>query len=266
MTNSLSVLPFYSSLALQNHRKDYVNGQVYPLVCKAGSIPACQIYVPSNTVTITGAELKSIEGVVLQDGMPNTWSGVSVINRSTYSIIVFYPDNVSFKNSILEPCYVELSLTYSGQSHILYSEVIMPIADLSRLLSIRYLSNLNFSAKSVVLEYPENFYHKLYLHTQLGKPDYPFEEDVTKRDGYTFIEKQVSEKKYKFTFLAPEYLIDAMRIIAMHNTILITNVDGTEYEVDHFLITPKWDTVGDLASVDVEFECDTIVKTVGTIG
>ncbi len=266
MTNSLSVLPFYYNLALQNHRKDYVYGQAYPLVSRANSAPPCQIYIPSSSVTIDSAKVKSLSDVTLEDSIDNAWSGVSIVNGADYSVIVIEPGNKLFSINSLELCYLELIVTYDAQEYTLYSEVFLPTTDITKLLKINYSNLTAFSAKGTILIYPENFYHELLLPTQVGKPDYVFEEDVTKRDGYTFIEKQVSEKKYKFSFLAPEYLLDAMRIIGMHNSITITNIDATEYEVDHFLITPKWDTVGDLATVEVEFECDTVVKALGTIG
>lgn len=35
---------------------------------------------------------------------------------------------------------------------------------------------------------------------------------------------------------------------------------GRKYDCDTFLITPKWQTQGNLASVECEFECATVVK------
>lgn len=38
---------------------------------------------------------------------------------------------------------------------------------------------------------------------------------------------------------------------------------GRKYDCDTFLITPKWQTQGNLASVECEFECATVVKKIG---
>ena len=38
---------------------------------------------------------------------------------------------------------------------------------------------------------------------------------------------------------------------------------GHRYNADTFLITPKWETQGDLASVEIEFTCDTVAKKIG---
>jgi hypothetical protein len=107
------------------------------------------------------------------------------------------------------------------------------------------------------------FKNCLLLNTELGKPDYEFNEEGEQRDGYFFPELQISEKKYKATFLASEYLCDVMRFIRMADYVKITDKYGNIYRADTFLITPKWETQGDLASVEVEFTCDTVAKKVG---
>lgn len=38
---------------------------------------------------------------------------------------------------------------------------------------------------------------------------------------------------------------------------------GRKYDCDTFLITPKWQTQGNLASVECEFDCATVVKKIG---
>ena len=103
----------------------------------------------------------------------------------------------------------------------------------------------------------------MYLCTELGKPEYQFEEEGENRDGYFFPEKQISEKTYRAMCLAPEYLCDVMRFIRMADYVVITDKYGRSYDCDTFLITPKWQTQGDLASVEIEFETATVVKKIG---
>ena len=81
--------------------------------------------------------------------------------------------------------------------------------------------------------------------------------------GIFFPEKQISVKTFKCTILAPEYLCDVMRFIRMADYIHITDKYGREYDCDTFLITPKWQTQGDLASVEIEFKTNTVVKKIG---
>ena len=53
-----------------------------------------------------------------------------------------------------------------------------------------------------------------------------------------------------------------MRVIRMADYVRIT-ANGQTYNCDTFLITVKWQTQGNLASVEAEFECDTVIKKIG---
>ena len=108
----------------------------------------------------------------------------------------------------------------------------------------------------------DSFKFKCYLPTQIGKPEYDFEEEATERMGYTFIESQVSKKLYKFTFLAPEYLCDALRIVRLCNDKQITS-KGQVYGLTTFNMKPEWEEQGDLAAVECEFETDTVISNIG---
>ena len=99
--------------------------------------------------------------------------------------------------------------------------------------------------------------------TELGKPEYQFEEEGEDRDGYFFPEKRISEKTYRCTILASEYLCDVMRLIGLSDYVRVTDKYGRKYDCDTFLITPEWQTQGDLASIEIEFETDTVVKKIG---
>ena len=56
-----------------------------------------------------------------------------------------------------------------------------------------------------------------------------------------------------------------MRFIRMADYIHIMDKYGREYYCDTFLITPKWQTQGDLASVEIEFKTATVVKKIGQL-
>ena len=124
------------------------------------------------------------------------------------------------------------------------------------------VENMVFDGGQIVYTNPK-YKNRLYLCTQLGKPEYVFEEEGEERDGYFFPEKQISEKTYRFIILAPEYLCDVMRIIRMSDFVTVTDNYGRVYPCDTFLITPKWQTQGNLASVEVEFQTATVIKKIG---
>ena len=103
---------------------------------------------------------------------------------------------------------------------------------------------------------------QIYMNTQIGKPEYDFEEEATDRMGYTFIESQVSKKIYKFVFLAPEYLCDALRIVRLCENKKITSKLQV-YDLTTFSMEPEWEDQGDLAAVECEFETDTVIANIG---
>ena len=53
-----------------------------------------------------------------------------------------------------------------------------------------------------------------------------------------------------------------MRLIRLSDYVKITDRWGHVYRADTFLMTPQWQTQGDLASVEVEFTANTIAKKI----
>ena len=144
----------------------------------------------------------------------------------------------------------------------IYSDVFTVCRNVDRYMLIEYSNSQNFELKNGVVDFSDGFKFKCYLETQIGKPEYEFEEEATERLGYTFIESQVSKKVYKFTFLAPEYLCDALRLVRLCEDRRITSESQT-YNLTTFNMQPKWEEQGDLAAVDCSFETDTVIVNLG---
>ena len=53
-----------------------------------------------------------------------------------------------------------------------------------------------------------------------------------------------------------------MRFIRLSDYVKVTDRYGNVYRADTFLITPKWEQQGNLASVELEFTCDTVAKKI----
>ena len=146
---------------------------------------------------------------------------------------------------------------------LLYSEVISYTRNIDDYIEIRYRNNTgNFHVKNGIVIFPENFLFILFFKTELGKPEYAFEEEVTKRLGYNFIESQISKKIYKFNVVTTEYICDAMRLIRLCDNKKLF-YKGQEFEMLSFNMDVDWQTQGDLASVNCEFETDNIVVNLG---
>ena len=259
--NNLSVLPWYTSPDQQNARKWWLYGRVYPLFTPAGYILPFQLIVPH-------AETPSITSVALFSGNTNeslgeyvtsfVGGGLTVKQFQDYDVVVF-PGSGAIFGSMANGRYY-LSMEVNGVTY--YSEVFTVVNDIQPYLEIEWWNAEDFvmDAGTIVYAEPE-FKNRIFLQADIAKPEYLFEEEGENRDGYFFPLKQISEKRYRFSFLASEYLLDVMRFIRMADYVKIIKNSQT-YNVDSFLLTPEWEAEGDVASVNVEFDTNTVAKKI----
>ncbi|MGN0558048.1 MAG: hypothetical protein ACI4IS_01190 [Acutalibacteraceae bacterium] len=188
-----------------------------------------------------------------------TDNGIKVNSYADYSILK-YKAGLPIAEMNREGLYY-LQITITGYG-VIYSDVFSVTNNIDDYLKIEYRSSHNFELKGGIIDFSDNFIFHCYVRSQVGKPDYEFEEEATERMGYTFIESQVSKKVYKFTFVAPEYLCDALRIVRLCDTKLIHSKQQM-YELTTFNMDVEWQEQGDLASVECEFETDTVIANIG---
>lgn len=258
--NNLSPFPWYDDISKQNHRRDYAFGNIFPLITPNNRLLPFQLRRDSRSASVTSVILRNIAGrqmYDITDAIKET--GLTIRSFDGYDLII-YPGNIPMAISMREGYYYA---EMSDGVETWYSEVFDVVGQLDDFMKIEWWDEEPLYYSGGHIEYSKGTYkNKVYLCTQVGKPDYDFEEEGEERDGYFFPEKQVSEKIYKFVFIAPEYLCDAMRIIRMSDHVEITS-RGETYVADSFLMTPSWQDQGDLAAVDVEFETDTVIKKIG---
>ena len=261
--NNTSVLPWYTSINEQNHRKSYAYGAIYPLFAPANRLLPFQIIRNTRANVVTSVLLYDKNGKQIANiTTPMKETGLQIVRFQSlgYDVII-YPALLPIQFNQFDGIYY---MRLSDGVQTWYSEMFTVVQDVSGYLKIEWcdMEILVFDAGQIVYKNPD-FKNTLYLYTELGKPDYEFEEDGEERDGYFFSERQISVKTFKCTILAPEFLCDVMRFIRMADYIHITDKYGREYDCDTFLITPKWQTQGDLASVEIEFKTNTVVKKIG---
>lgn len=264
--NNLSVLPWYGSLDQQNARKWWLFGKVYPLYCRGGYILPFQLIIPhtSNNFAFQAAYLcdantdTQIANIV--SGLVNSGLTKKDFIALGYDVIV-YPGILPALESLDNGRYYIRANVADG--NVYYSEVFTVINQSDAYLKLQWWDEEDFTmdAGTIVYKNPV-FKNELYLQADLAKPEYPFEEEGDTRDGYFFPVKQISEKRYKFSFLASEYLLDVMRLIRLSDHVLV-EYRGQQYSVDNFLITPEWQAEGDVAVVQAEFDTATVAKKLG---
>ena len=259
--NNLNVLPCYPSITYQDAiKKDYAFGRSFDLICHSSFLLPFQwktdyhLDLAVNSVFLINAnDLTSIDLSVSMTSL------FTFKHFTTYSKII-YSAKTPIPYTIKEGKYYLTVLDNHGVTFL--TEVFTVVNDVSGFLKVEYWDSENMQTNNDQIDYTFPYRNFLYLDTQLAKPDYPIEELLERRDGFNFYENQISSKLFKFSFIAPEFLLDAMRIIRLHDHIRITNL-GDLYECSTFLITPKWTDRGYLATVDAEFETGTVIKKLG---
>lgn len=261
--NNLSVLPWYDSIERQNARKWWVYNKVYPLFTPAGFMLPFQIMREHRINEIVSFRIykrdNSLVGDFTQVMKETGLKVVNPIGAREIDVIVYsglLPAFTKFANG-------QYYAVMSDGVQTWYSEMFTIVNDISGYLKLEWWDVDDFYMDEGVIIYKSPlFRNKLYLCADIAKPEYIFEEDGETRDGYFFPAKQISEKRYHFTFLASEYLLDVMRFVRMADYAQITKNEQV-YKLDTFLITPEWEDNGDVASVDAEFDTATVAKKIG---
>lgn len=261
--NNLSVLPWYSSIEQQNARKWWVYGRVYPLFTPAMFLLPFQILRTHRAgSTISSFRIYTKDGVLVgtyTQQINEAGIYIKAFASFGYDVIVFpglLPVFTQFQNG-------QYYAVLSDGTETWYSEIFTVVNDIQPYLKIEWwdVEDFTMDAGTIVYVSP-SFKNVLYLKADIAKPEYPFEEEGETRDGYFFPIKQISEKHYRFSFLASEYLLDVMRFIRMADYAQITK-NGQTYSLDTFLITPEWEDNGDVAAVEAEFDTATVAKKIG---
>lgn len=252
-------LAWYQDLNMQNHRKSYAYGEPYTLHTPIYTLLPFQIVRQHSAATIQYVKLYNSEDELIADiTTPMSESGLTISSGTDYDNIIYYP---------ITPMTLNIGGGYyyavmSDGVTTWYSELFY-WGDVSNCVKIEWWDRENLELAAGEIKYINQYKNTVYLNTEIGKPDYTFEEEGENRDGYYFQTKQISEKVYKFTALAPEYLCDAMRLIRLSDYIRITDQLGNVYDCDTFLMSPKWQPQGNVASVECEFNTHTVVKKCG---
>ena len=253
INNGFNVLPWYDSLDKQNCKKWYTYGQTWPLLCPQGSILPFQFI--SDTAISISSNIYAINAETKQTIDLGIKPAVIEVNRAD---ITYYIVKLA-STSIVQLPIGRYNFRMNTSEGFLYSEEVSVIDNANKCIKVEYWNEDTLRFTSGEINFADDFHFILYVNSTVGKPEYEFEEELTKRLGYKFIESQTSNKVYKFSFVAPEYVCDAMRLIRMCDYIKLTTKFDS-YNALSFAYEPKWQEQGDLAAVDVEFDTDCIIQ------
>lgn len=264
--NNFSVLPWYTSLDQQNARKWWVYNRVFPLYVQAGYLPPFQIIKPyTGNSGIYDFKVYRSDGTLFGSYLNEFIAAVNFLSfyNAGYDIFVFGGQTALFPAMPNGQYYCQILF---GGNLTMYSEIFTVVNDVEPYIKLEWwdVDDFVMDGGRIIYKYANGtqFKNKIYLPSDIAKPEYIFEEEGETRDGYFFPTKQISEKRYRFNFFAPEYLLDVLRFVRMADFAQIT-YHGQTYSLDTFLMTPTWEDNGDVAVVEAEFDTATVAKKLG---
>lgn len=272
--NNFSPLPWYSSKEEWNSRKSYAYGNIYPLFAPAATLLPFQIAVPHGSIVmrllVYGLDDPgNPEANITHDPAVEATLQVLPSPQGGYDVVSF-PGTYALSTPLSEGVhYMALNIVHGGtgdSGEWFYSEQFTVVKGITPYLTVEWWDNTDLVFDAGCVLYQGGYRNRLHFIAEIGKPGYEYEEEGEQRDGYFFPEKQLSWKTYRFTVLAPEYLCDVMRFIALADHVRITDGNGRVYTCDTFGLEVDWQVQGDLAAVEAEFTTDTAVKKIPTCG
>ena len=258
--NDLNVLAWYGNRNMQLHRRYYSQSYIYPLCTPVGKIMPFQIILPKKNNRVIKAELFSIDDNRVADITKQLMLNVIMHKESNCDIFV----NAGFFTMLGEYNEGSYYIALSDDSDKYYSEV-FTFGDVSCMVKIEYSNqhSLTDIHGNIQVYYGDMYTNIIYLDMGIGRPEYTFIEEGEERDGKFVPTYQISQKKFIAKVRLPEHIIDAIRIVPLHDFITITDGrSGIEYNVEHISMDVKWGT-SYLANVSIEFMENTEVKKVG---
>lgn len=261
--NHLSPLPWVKTLDEQAHRQTYAYGRIHPLYTEANfMLPFQIIYEGAAPLDVSEVLLYRSDDTLVGDITSRLFTtGLYVSDFTDYSVII-YPGLLPVSVRFDDGQYYMKMTTSAG---VAFSEVFTVVQSVAGYVKVEWWDDRDFLFDGGRVVYDGQYRNRVYLATEIGMPEYTFDEEGEERDGVFFPVKQLSEKTYRFTFLSPEYLCDVLRLVRMADHCVVTDKHGRQYMCNTFLMTPKWQPQGYLAAVDVEFQTNTVMKKTGWV-
>lgn len=292
--DNLSCIPFYTKKEHQDFRLWYAYGEKYPHYVPSDFLIPFSFVVPYHAGEPDNIEVEfyraccSEEQYLGTQGAYNNGFSIDFAKYTTDFSAIMDMNDLTIKKdetrriSVLtyfgregEPLdleegmyYMKIALVYGATKDIFYSDVFF-VKDrdkLEKMVCVKWWNEERLEYDGGFIPYGEKgqpFINRLYLDTTIAMPEYKFTEDGEERNGRFFPIKQISEKVYKMSFIAPEYLCDVMRLIRMADYIELYDGLGRTLIVEQFEMDVKWSQGGHYAEVTCSIQTDSVIKKIG---
>lgn len=259
--NNFSPLAFRKKESKATYEKWYAFGKNYAIPASANTLTPFQF--TELNISVFDPDTIEVEAVNEETGEV-TKTGVYVsfdVMPEHGGVLYVSPGKNSFSEALPQGTY-RARFSIHDEVYISTPFCVIPgIETSSKYLLIEYWNDEKIAYPDGFITTGANndFRYQMYVPATICKPKYEFEEELTKRAGYKFLELQTSTKVYAFTFVAPEFICDAMRLIRLSDYIRISH-DGEYYNALNFEFDVDWQEQLYLAAVDCQFETDSIIQ------
>lgn len=259
--NNFSPLAFRKKEYKATYEKWYAFGKNYAIPASANTLTPFQF--TELNIPVFDPDTIEVEAVNEETGKA-TKTGVYVsfdVMPEHGGVLYVSPGKNSFREALPQGTY-RARFSIGDEVYISTPFCVIPgIETSSKYLLIEYWNDekIAYPGGFITTGANNDFRYQMYVPATICKPKYEFEEELTKRAGYKFLELQTSTKVYAFTFVAPEFICDAMRLIRLSDYIRISH-DGEYYNALNFEFDVDWQEQLYLAAVDCQFETDSIIQ------
>lgn len=259
--NNFSPLAFRKKESKATYEKWYAFGKNYAIPASANTLTPFQF--TELNIPVFDPDTIEVDAVNEETGEA-TKTGVYVsfdVMPEHGGVLYVSPGKNSFREALPQGTY-RARFSIGDQVYISTPFCVIPgIETSSKYLLIEYWNDekIVYPDGFITTGANNDFRYQMYVPATICKPKYEFEEELTKRAGYKFLELQTSTKVYAFTFVAPEFICDAMRLIRLSDYIRISH-DGEYYNALNFEFDVDWQEQLYLAAVDCQFETDSIIQ------
>ena len=259
--NNFSPLAFRRKESKATYEKWYAFGKNYAIPASANTLTPFQF--TELNIPVFDPDTIEVEVINEETGEPKK-TGVYVsfdVMPEHGGVLYVSPGKNSFREALPQGTY-RARFSIGDEVYISTPFCVIPgIETSSKYLLIEYWNDekIAYPGGFITTGVNNDFRYQMYVPATICKPKYEFEEELTKRAGYKFLELQTSTKVYAFTFVAPEFICDAMRLIRLSDYIRISH-DGEYYNALNFEFDVDWQEQLYLAAVDCQFETDSIIQ------
>jgi hypothetical protein len=257
---------FYELEEWQNRNLRWCKGEqyTYRLLCPKTHLLPFQIRRTPVDYPITALNLRTEDGTVVRDLLPNIAEKDFKVRRLKLEPEGDYKDYIIQygREPLTEPLpegryYLTLEDCTGGTY---YSEVI-EVCDFDYLRPEKLVRLVYCNCSPIGgIIYGDGYKNILYLDTEIGTPEYKYDEEgVNDGDGNFKPTHQKQYKYYQFILTAPEFLSDALHTIRAHDEVYITSRQGYSAKAEEIEVKSRWET-SCVAEMTIQFRNDQLIN------